>query len=118
MTCEADDFLWLQNWYCYHCNGDWEHSYGISISNTDTGWNVIVELETSALEGNLFKTIDEKNDSGEDWIHCEVCRNNFVGNSGPLNLCRIFSIFRTWAESLGQKVDTTRMDFHDQSYLM
>jgi len=29
---------WLEDWYLSQCDGDWEHSYGLKISNIDNPW--------------------------------------------------------------------------------
>lgn len=26
---------WIKKWYLNHCNGDWEHNYGITIQTID-----------------------------------------------------------------------------------
>jgi hypothetical protein len=31
----AGDFEWLQEWYAGRCNGDWEHSFGVSTDSLD-----------------------------------------------------------------------------------
>ncbi len=32
---------WIQKWYAKHCNGDWEHFYGVKIETVDNpGWSV------------------------------------------------------------------------------
>ena len=30
-----DLFSWIEKWYANNCNGDWEHSYGITIETLD-----------------------------------------------------------------------------------
>ena len=37
-------------WYTSMCNGDWEHTYGVFISNIDNpGWSLKVELKDTYL---------------------------------------------------------------------
>ncbi|MNU07406.1 hypothetical protein D3C72_2529810 [compost metagenome] len=33
----------------------------------------------------------------EDWLHCKVKKDTFVGVGGPLNLDEILRIFKEWA---------------------
>ena len=41
-----NNFLWLQQWYYGHCNGDWEHGSGIHIDTLDNpGWSITINLE-------------------------------------------------------------------------
>ena len=36
----------LQRWYLYRCDGDWEHSFGITIETLDNpGWMVTIDLQ-------------------------------------------------------------------------
>lgn len=45
----------LQKWYLSQCNDDWEHTYGIQISNLDNpGWNLEVDLTDTYLENVPF----------------------------------------------------------------
>ena len=45
-------------WYVVQCNGDWEHSSGITITSLDNpGWLVKIELVGTALDNKEFRTI-------------------------------------------------------------
>src|SRR3954469_18783567 len=45
----------LQRWYAQHCNGEWEHSYGISIQTLDNpGWRVKIDLHQTDLESKIL----------------------------------------------------------------
>ena len=36
---------WIEKWYKGNCNGDWEHSYGITIETLDNpGWDFTIDL--------------------------------------------------------------------------
>jgi hypothetical protein len=85
------------------CNGDWEHTYGVHISNIDNpGWSVKVELKDTYLYNVEFKTIQIQREDGDDWIHCKVDVGNFQGYGGPYNLAEILEIFLDWAETNNQ----------------
>ncbi|MDQ7778906.1 MAG: Imm53 family immunity protein, partial [Planctomycetota bacterium] len=45
----------LQKWFAGHCNGDWEHGAGITITTLDNpGWGVDISLEGTELENKPF----------------------------------------------------------------
>jgi hypothetical protein len=47
---------WIQQWYKEQCDGDWEHSYGITIESLDNpGWLVKVDLENTKLEDETLQ---------------------------------------------------------------
>lgn len=40
----------IQSWYISNCNGDWEHSFGVSIDTLDNpGWSVRIDLADTGL---------------------------------------------------------------------
>ncbi|MGT2440121.1 Imm53 family immunity protein [Bradyrhizobium betae] len=48
----------LERWYAAQCNGDWEHTYGITIETLDNpGWSFKVELRDTYLSGRMFVEI-------------------------------------------------------------
>lgn len=100
---EKDDFLWLQKWYQDHCNGDWEHSYGIHLGTIDNpGWSFTVNVQDTELENKNFQeTYIER--SEHNWISCVVNNHTFNGACGPTNLPEVLKLFRSWAEDTTKK---------------
>ena len=91
---------WLQNWYFQHCDGDWEHNYGIKIDTLDNpGWLVEIDLTDTDLEFEPFEKVEVEY-SEQDWIHCRVQDGVFRGAGGPNNLQDILEIFYKWASRL------------------
>ncbi len=90
-------FKSLQKWYSQQCDGEWEHSYGISIETIDNpGWHVKINLEDTVIAEREFEEIRvDRNE--DDWLICRVAEMNFVGIGGPLNLEEIISIFSDWS---------------------
>ena len=87
----------LQVWYSSMCNDDWEHTYGIHISNIDNpGWAVKVELNGTHLYDVTFNEVDIQRADENDWIICKVEEGNFQGYGGPHNLVEILEIFLDW----------------------
>ncbi|MEK3825873.1 Imm53 family immunity protein [Paenibacillus sp. FSL K6-1558] len=92
-----DTLLWLQNWYYQHCNGDWEHTYGVKIDTIDNpGWSVEINLVETCLENEHFDSIDIERDE-ENWYYCNVRDGKFIGAGGARNLEEILNSFRQWA---------------------
>jgi hypothetical protein len=95
----------LQEWYLSQCNGDWEHTYGVSIGTLDNpGWTFEVELAESELDGKHFATVKhgETADSledNQDWFVCELKNNKFVAAGGPEKLNDMIEVFLKWASS-------------------
>ncbi|EIC31596.1 MULTISPECIES: immunity 53 family protein [Methylomicrobium] len=89
----------LQDWYVSRCNDDWEHTYGVFITNIDNpGWSLKVELKDTPLYELAFKEIKIQRSEENDWIICKVEEGNFQGYAGPNNLEELLSIFLDWAE--------------------
>jgi hypothetical protein len=100
----TDPFLWLQNWYADHCNGDWEHGSGIQIGTIDNpGWRVKINLyETELSEGTMERIVVDR--GGNDWLNCWVESWAFNAACGVVNINEVLSIFRVWAETGNAKV--------------
>src|SRR5690348_2409725 len=82
----------LQSWYKINCNGDWEHSYGLNITNLDNpGWAVTIDLEETPFEDSVF---EKSIDNGEsDWMIIKVSDKKLVGHGDPNKLLTIIEIF-------------------------
>lgn len=82
------------------CNGDWEHTYGIFISNIDNpGWSLKVELKDTYLYNAAFEEIKIQRSDEGDWILCKIEEGDFQGYGGPGNLSELIGIFLEWAEN-------------------
>jgi len=95
----------LQNWYHSQCNGEWEHSWGITIGTLDNpGWSVEIDLIETQLNGAEFAghsygVGDDSDQSSDEWIDCRVEGEKFLGFGGPEKLEEIMTIFLDWADS-------------------
>lgn len=93
----------LQKWIKRHCNGEWEHSHGISITSCDNpGWSVKIDLVGTILEGKPFAAVRENvpidgNPSGEKWLDLRVEGNVWNGAGDLSKLNRILVEFLDWA---------------------
>lgn len=90
----------LSQWFAEQCNGEWEHTYGVSIETLDNpGWALRVDLREVDVK-TLFAPV--RIERGEtDWINCKVEQEVFVGFGGPSNLEEIVKIFLDWATRPG-----------------
>jgi hypothetical protein len=89
----------IQSWYASQCNEDWEHTYGITISNIDNpGWSLKVELKDTYLYEVDFKKVKIQREEENDWIICDVKNGDFQGYGGPRNLGDLLRVFLNWAK--------------------
>lgn len=97
---ETDVLARLERWYAAQCNGDWEHTYGVSIGTLDNpGWSLKVDLADTYLLGRPFQEINERQGSDDrDFFYCGVRDRQFVGYCPPHRLRELISIFLRWAE--------------------
>lgn len=100
------DLSKLMKWYSSHCDGEWEHGYGVSLTSLDNpGWLLKVNLAGTNLDGATMDAISEDSDQGplgdnsSPWIECGVCGNQFVGASDPTQLPRLISTFNALIDS-------------------
>jgi len=88
----------LADWYARQCDGDWEHSFGFSISTLDNpGVAVDVELRGTALESVPFEEKKDHYDSATDWMLCRRTEEKFEGRGAPGRLEDIVREFLSWA---------------------
>lgn len=89
----------LQDWYAAHCDGEWEHGYGVEISTLDNpGWSVEINLKGTELAGRPFTRTERGMEQEEtDWATCWVENETFQGRCGARNLDEVLNAFFTWA---------------------
>ena len=93
----ADPLARLQHWYLAQCDGDWEHSYGVTVGTLDNpGWLVKVDLTGTALAGRPFERV-EAHRAERDWLVCWVEDEQWQAACGPLNLGEAIEAFLAWA---------------------
>ena len=90
----ASDLLTqLQAWYADQCDGDWEHTYGITIESLDNpGWRVQVDLVGTRLARLIDEGVQVEH-SATDWLHWSVSDGRFVAACGPSGLGGAISAF-------------------------
>jgi elongation factor P hydroxylase len=94
---QPDRLAALSEWFSEHCNGKWEHSYGIEIKTLDNpGWNLEVDLRDTALEQTSFEAV-KVNKSKTDWFMCFKEDGKFVGAGDPSKLSVLLEHFLVFA---------------------
>jgi hypothetical protein len=87
-----DLILALQNWYASQCNGTWEHSFGVEISNIDNpGWKIKITGTSAKKIINFSSERDEF-----DWIVVKGGETEFSGYGGLKNLQELFTLAVDW----------------------
>ena len=93
------DLEWLEDWYASHCNGDWEHQFGVQIETFDNpAWGLRLELEGTSHEG-ISRAWEQLERTEDDWIHWSVNLNRFIAYGGPRNLQELLALARSFLES-------------------
>jgi len=94
-----DILVAIQAWYVAHCDGDWEHQFGLKIETIDNpGWVVEVDSCDTNLHGAVLQMIEERTDS--DWVRLSSDGEVFRGFGGPRNLTELLERFLGWAEAV------------------
>ena len=92
----------IQSWYKSHCDGEWEHQYGIMIETIDNpGWIVKIDLQGTGLIAKKFDELKVNYDHDSDWIICKKDEKHFEAACGPTKLSEVLSHFLQWAHSEG-----------------
>ena len=93
------DFKDIIEWYQSHCDGNWEHQYGVRLETLDNpGWRLTVDLIHTGLQGKTMAEVREgiapqNHPVSPHWIHCYVSENQFRGACDPTQISRLFKIF-------------------------
>jgi Immunity protein 53 len=91
---------WLCKWYSEQCDGNWEHTHGITIETLDNpGWSVTVDTNFSSKVLKEIKWIYfEKSD--EDWYGYKVENGIFESSGDPHKLEFLIEVFKNLVESI------------------
>lgn len=95
---ENDALAWLMEWYASHCDGEWEHGHGVSISTLDNpGWRVRIDLQGTVLESAPFEERRFNYDDDISWWICKREGKSFEAACGARELIAVIGVFRDWA---------------------
>ena len=100
----------LASWYKAHCNGNWEHQYGVKIESIDNpGWHVEIDLAETELIDVAFKDVrigtvaQEWSDDEKPWIVMKKKDKRIDAACSPSQLNEVLTIFNEWAQKNGGK---------------
>lgn len=100
----TDVLLRLQQWYAEHCDGDWEHTSGITITTLDNpGWWVKINLAGTNLRTRNFDRVTDPVDAAEfqeahvRWMTCYVEDETWHGAGDETKLAMILETFLAWS---------------------
>ena len=90
---------WIEDWYLSQCDGDWEHEFGVEISNCDNpGWNVKIDLRYTPYED--FTKEWELVEKGEnDWYGVKIENAVYDAAGDPKKLKFLLDGFREFVET-------------------
>jgi hypothetical protein len=84
----------LQDWYKLNCDGDWEHSYGVSITTLDnSGWSIKIDLAETCLDKLDFNKQFQNLEQEHDWYIMRTIKKVLEISCGPENLNQVIKIF-------------------------
>src|SRR5688572_18249094 len=94
-----DNLNWLMDWYAVHCDGLWEHGYGVTIGTIDNpGWRLEIHLTGTELENVPFEEVRRNYDDDVSWSVCFLRDKAFHAACGARDLDSVLAVFRAWAE--------------------
>lgn len=114
ISCIRNDIFvtWLEDWYFFNCDGDWEHGYSIDIHTQENmNWYVKINLCNMmfSLEGLPLQVVS---DTPNDILNYKIDDEYFIGNASPNNLVKLLNIFRNMVEKNEDK------GYHKEFYEM
>jgi immunity protein 53 of polymorphic toxin system len=94
----------LAAWFQQQCNGEWEHTYGLTIQSTDNpGWWVTIDLRGTPLEHTVFEPVLRGDFASGNpqppWLHCRVKDAVFHAACDADHLDEILGIFLAWTRT-------------------
>jgi hypothetical protein len=94
-----DPLQHLQRWYLRQCDGEWEHSYGLTLSTLDNpGWSLRIDVAETNLAGQI-RGWDKVERPEHDWLHWRMSDDVFEAACGPTNLIEAVHAFLDVAQS-------------------
>ncbi len=90
--------LKLEQWYLDVCDGEWEHSHGITIETLDNpGWFVRIDIRETSLEEKSFSPIAVESADGK-WMDIRIKEGFWQAACHPTGLSETLAIFTEWVK--------------------
>lgn len=96
----VDDYLeFLASWYSAHCDGEWEHEFGLRIETVDNpGWNLQVDLVGTEMEGRVARS-SRRDSEGGSWVIVASDGSLFEASCDPMSLRLAVQAFKEFVEA-------------------
>src|SRR5271170_7418203 len=99
---DDDSLKFLQQWYADHCDGEWEHHYGIKIETLDNpGWRVTIDLTDTGLQEFPLTAIEHRMEDRLLWCRCWRDERAFQAACGAYGLKAVVATFIEWESRNG-----------------
>ena len=85
---------WLEKWFFFNCDGDWEHDYGIDIIHKGSLWEVKIDLCNMAFALDGMPLFEERK-SPSDYFRYTIENEFFIGEASNDNLEKLLKVFKT-----------------------
>ena len=96
----SDSLSFVTEWYQRHCDGEWEHAYGVRVDTIDNpGWSIEIDLVGTELQGSKLDWVKDGADADEVWLFWRSTGTKFEAACGAGDLDRAFSAFKNFAEA-------------------
>ena len=93
-----DIINWIEDWFLSQCDGNWEHQYGVEISNCDNpGWQINIDLRFTPFE-TFKKEWELIEKSNTDWYGVKIEDGVYNAAGDPKKLKFLLEGFRTFIE--------------------
>jgi hypothetical protein len=102
----GDGLAYLMAWYASHCDGDWEHQFGVTINTLDNpGWHLKIDLAETELEGVRIEDLGADAEATA-WARWWSDGSTFEGAAGPASLGDLLDSFRMFSEATSNRMTT------------
>ncbi|EJF54303.1 hypothetical protein SapgrDRAFT_2647 [Saprospira grandis DSM 2844] len=95
----TDILAWIEDWFSFHCDGDWEHQYGFTIKTIESGgWSVQIDLIETLLEDTEIAWQLVKK-SENDWYGLAIKDSVFTASGDLRKLSFLLHSFKELVEA-------------------
>ncbi|WP_433366812.1 Imm53 family immunity protein [Actinoplanes sp. CA-142083] len=92
-------FEFLASWYVAHCDGEWEHEFGVRIETVDNpGWNLRVDIIGTEMEGRIA-TRGRREFEGGGWLIVESDGRSFEASCDAMSLRLAVQEFKKFVDT-------------------
>ena len=91
---------WIQDWFANNCDGSWEKTEIIQITNIDNpGWEVEIDISKTSIAKLEVKWILNENGK-QDWYGVKIENQKFTAAGDIKKLPFLLNLFREMIEKV------------------